>query len=250
MVFKHAARSRDGQAKPPHVRYFLLLAKVVFIGALLITSVLYGNGRNREAHAEQNAPLPKAWIKIDLQQPAKSFGIVRREGRKPLRFRVGFGRRGVQCEGARFKDGYSLLGTFEVNALLSSDTFKMSEELRKFSPRGERYLREHLFANMNSIDFDNDGRSGEYGGGFISLKPLSPTPQPFNFGEFKGRYRWYSYAIHGTNTPERLGSASTGGCINVGAAALRALFEQLAVGDQVQVFANGSFTPTGCYDAR
>ncbi len=129
----------------------------------------------------------------------------------------------------------------------------MTPELVARSGKQERYLREHLFRNMNGIDFDGDGAGGEYGGGYISLETL-PTrgvgrgeggeeetgeegrvEQPFVFEFYRGVFRWYSFAIHGTQDETRVGRASTGGCINVGRESLRVLLEVLQVGDAVEI---------------
>ena len=59
--------------------------------------------------------------------------------------------------------------------------------------------------------------------------------QPFAFCHFKGVFRWYSFAIHGTQDESRVGRAATGGCINVGEDALALLLQSLQLGDTVKI---------------
>lgn len=59
--------------------------------------------------------------------------------------------------------------------------------------------------------------------------------QPFHFGEYQGVFRWYSYAIHGTQDEARIGRRITGGCINVGSEDLLQLVGKLEAGSVVEV---------------
>jgi len=186
---------------------------------------------------------PAIRIDLDLKHPEKSKGsATTKEGAK-FEFPVGFGRNGISPEGARFRGGSSLLGKFKVNAILGKTHFEMIPSLVKQSGKSEEFLRKQLFANMSSIDFDNDGKGNEYGAAFIGLEPLSKTSQPFGFRPYEGVFRWYSYAIHGTQSESRIGKKITGGCINVGAADLAKLVEIAKLGATVEIYANGSFKP-------
>ena len=151
-------------------------------------------------------------IQLNGSNPIASEGVLdRAEG--PLRFTVGHGRHGIGCEGTTFEEGVTPLGTFQVNAILSNDRFEMDPSLVEQSGKTEEELRETLFTNMNSIDFKADGETGEYGIGYISLAPVPATEQPFRFNTYDGVFRWYSFAIHGTNDETRIGKAVTGGCL-------------------------------------
>ena len=85
---------------------------------------------------------------------------------------MGFGRNGIACAGTRFEEGWTPLGTFRVNAILSADRFAMDPDLVKLSGKSEAYLRENLFRNMSAIDFKGDGETGEYGIGYVNLAPF------------------------------------------------------------------------------
>lgn len=178
-------------------------------------------------------------IKIELNQvsPQESKGRAESEGNEMV-FEVGYGKNGVGCIGSTFEEGITPLGTFKVNAIMSQDRFEMEETLIQQSRKAKRYLSENLFNNMNSIDFKGDGETGEYGSGYISLTPVPSTPQPFSFNEYNGIYRWYSFAIHGTNDETRIGKRVTGGCINMQNKDIRKLIKSINLGDEVVVISN------------
>lgn len=170
-------------------------------------------------------------IVLDPSRPGESYGSLGGH-----RFPVGMGRNGVTRAGGRFRPGFSLLGEFRINAILSYDRFEMEEKLVRESGKPEKWLRENLFRNMSSIDFDGDGKGGEYGAVYIGLRPVdSPGGQPFHFGEYKGVFRWYSYAIHGTQDESRVGKKITGGCINLRQVDLEKLLLEVQLEDRVTV---------------
>ena len=181
-------------------------------------------------------------IAIDLNDPAQSKGTLVR-GKQPTSFQVGYGRYGVTCAGTRFEEGYTPLGRFKVNAILSQDQFVMAPQLIKQSGKSEAELKTMLFNNMSAIDFSGDGEVGEYGIGYISLEPIDSVKQPFRFNEYDGKFRWYSFAIHGSNNEARVGEKVTGGCLNVKEPILKTLLQTVKLGDEVVVTANGPCTP-------
>ena len=181
-------------------------------------------------------------IQLNGSNPAASEGVLdRAEG--PLRFTVGHGRHGIGCEGTTFEEGVTPLGTFQVNAILSNDRFEMDPSLVEQSGKTEEELRETLFTNMNSIDFKGDGETGEYGTGYISLAPVPATDQPFRFNIYGGVFRWYSFAIHGTNDETRIGKAVTGGCINTGQLTMGVLLDTVELGDEVVISSDSPCLP-------
>ena len=181
-------------------------------------------------------------IQLNGSNPIASEGVLdRAEG--PLRFTVGHGRHGIGCEGTTFEEGVTPLGTFQVNAILSNDRFEMDPSLVEQSGKTEEELRETLFTNMNSIDFKGDGETGEYGIGYISLAPVPATEQPFRFNTYDGVFRWYSFAIHGTNDETRIGKAVTGGCINTGELTMGVLLDTVELGDEVVISSDSPCLP-------
>ena len=177
-------------------------------------------------------------IELDADDPSKSEGVLP-DANGNLRFPVGYGRRGLACAGSWFQDGWTPLGRFRVNGILSDERFEMDPELIASSGRTEQELRSTLFRNMSSIDFKGDGLVGEYGIGYISLEPVPATPQPFSFNTYNGRFRWYSFAIHGSNDESRIGKALTGGCINVDRNTLETLLERAQLGDEILIQSDG-----------
>jgi hypothetical protein len=174
-------------------------------------------------------------IELSRNHPEQSRAKIRQRDGSEIIVPVGSGKNGIRPEGSRFASGWSLLGVFRVNAILSTNQFEMEPRLIQESGRSGAELRAELFAGMSRIDFNGDGHAGEYGEGFIGLAPEAPGDQPFGFGEYGGVFRWYSYAIHGTEDETRVGKRSTGGCINLKKEDLRQLLAVVELGDRVEI---------------
>ena len=216
-----------------------LVRSLALAGLLLSLVGCRSNNSLPQQNPQVRAPIR---IQLDGSNPAASEGVLdRAEG--PLRFTVGHGRHGIGCEGTTFEEGVTPLGTFQVNAILSNDRFEMDPALVEQSGKSEEELRESLFTNMNSIDFKGDGETGEYGIGYISLAPVPATEQPFRFNTYDGVFRWYSFAIHGTNNESRIGKAVTGGCINVGKLTMGVLLDTVELGDEVVISSDSPCLP-------
>jgi hypothetical protein len=131
------------------------LSTVALVGVCL---ALVGCGVSKESTTE----LPPVWepirIELDLNDPSRSFGVLTR-GEERTVFKVGFGRNGITCAGTRFEEGYTPLGRFRVNAILSNDQFVMEPALIAQSGKTEDELSTTLFRNMNAIDFNGDGKA-------------------------------------------------------------------------------------------
>ena len=206
---------------------------------MVTTSALMLSGCMHQQQTTKASSQAEGSIEIELNQvsPQQSKGKAKSDG-KEMVFEVGYGKNGVGCIGSTFEEGITPLGTFKVNAIMSKDRFEMDEGLIKKSGRTKDYLAKNLFNNMNSIDFKGDGEIGEYGSGYISLTPVPSSPQPFNFNEYDGTYRWYSFAIHGTNDETRIGQRITGGCINMNNRDINQLIKTVNLGDEVLVTSN------------
>ena len=197
-------------------------------------TLLWGCG-TADDQADQAARIT---IALDLNTPANSSGTLQQDGESKT-FKVGYGKYGIGCADSAFEEGVTPLGTFKVNAILSDQGFEMVPELVERSGKSEAYLKQNLFKNMSAIDFKGDGETGEYGTGYISLEPVGSTEQPFRFNEYDGKFRWYSFAIHGTNDKSRVGQRVTGGCINVDDATMTTLLKSVKLGDEVVVNSDG-----------
>jgi L,D-transpeptidase catalytic domain len=207
-----------------------------------ITLALAGCGQSQNSKPLASNGSEAIKIELDLKDPAKSFAVLREDDRRQL-FKVGYGRLGVTCPGTRFEEGYTPLGRFRVNAILTQKRFEMEPALIAQSGKTEAELKSTLFKNMNSIDFSGDGEAGEYGIGYVSLAPVNSVKQPFAFNRYDGTFRWYSFALHGSNNDQRIGQKVTGGCINLAQPALQAVLNTVKLGDEVVITANGPCTP-------
>jgi len=67
--------------------------------------------------------------------------------------------------------------------------------------------------------------------------------QPFRFDTYDGKFRWYSFAIHGSNNDQRIGQQVTGGCVHVAEPDLKILLSAVKLGDEVVISAPGPCTP-------
>lgn len=218
------------------------MRRLVALTLVGITLALAGCASGKNAKPASKAAAEPIQIELDLKDPAKSVAVLRR-GKERSVFKVGYGRLGVTCPGTRFEEGYTPLGRFRVNAILSKQQFEMEPALIAQSGQSEAELRSTLFKNMNSIDFSGDGVAGEYGIGYVSLAPIDSVKQPFAFNRYNGTFRWYSFALHGSNDDQRIGQKVTGGCINLAQPALQTLLKSVKLGDEVLISANGPCTP-------
>lgn len=218
------------------------MRRLVALTLVGITLALAGCASGKNAKPASKAAAEPIQIELDLKDPAKSVAVLSR-GKERSVFKVGYGRLGVTCPGTRFEEGYTPLGRFRVNAILSKQQFEMEPALIAQSGQSEAELRSTLFKNMNSIDFSGDGVAGEYGIGYVSLVPIDSVKQPFAFNRYNGTFRWYSFALHGSNDDQRIGQKVTGGCINLAQPALQTLLKSVKLGDEVLISANGPCTP-------
>jgi hypothetical protein len=214
-------------------------ASFALLGLSLALAGCAGSARRADQATALSGPIR---IELDPNAPSRSLGTISR-GQQRTTFPLGFGRNGITCAGTRFEEGYTPLGRFRVNAILSGDRFVMDPALIARSGKSEAELRRTLFRNMNAIDFDGDGETGEYGIGYVSLEPLNSVRQPFTFNSYDGKFRWYSFAIHGSNNDKRIGQKVTGGCVNVSEPVLRTLLSSVKLGDEVLISANAPCTP-------
>ena len=80
-------------------------------------------------------------IVLNTDQPDLSKGVLY-DAKAPLHFNVGFGRHGIACAGSTFQEGVTLLGTFKVNAILSTTSFEMDPSFVTKSGKSEAELRQ------------------------------------------------------------------------------------------------------------
>ncbi|MGB5135070.1 MAG: hypothetical protein WBN89_07840 [Prochlorococcaceae cyanobacterium] len=132
------------------------MRRVSTVGLLGVCLALSGCGVSKDTKQEASAVTEPIRIELDLSDPSRSFGVLTR-GKKRTVFQVGFGRSGVTCAGSRFEEGFTPLGRFRVNGILSDNRFVMEPALIAQSGKSEAELRTSLFRSMNAIDFSGDG---------------------------------------------------------------------------------------------
>lgn len=139
-------------------------------------------------------------------------------------------------------------GSFLVDIILfeNPDFNEISAKLiRRYAsqPQSSKYLASkdslnRLFSNMNSLDFDGNGKPDTaYGIGYIGLDSNSKLSGP-KLSKFKGTDYWFSIALHGTADEKScIGSARSGGCIHLPEKTLRKIIENhyLPIGARVKI---------------
>ena len=114
---RHDARNVDA---------FMGALRTITLAAALVS--LAGCQSEPSTPPEPADPISSIRIELDVNAPAKSTGILNGAGLNHA-FHVGYGKYGIACEGSRFEEGVTPLGTFRVNAVLSDDIFEMDPEL-------------------------------------------------------------------------------------------------------------------------
>jgi len=167
--------------------------------------------------------------------------------------KIGIGRGGLNRKKS-MADNVTPTGRFEVDIILTSDSNlnKTSDQLlRKYkgNTKAVSYLSsgdglKRLFANMNGLDFDGNGKPDTaYGAAYIGLNGISKSGQaPAITGPklstYAGKDYWFSIALHGTPDEEKnLGNANSGGCVHLPKSALQTLIsnETIKIGSIVEI---------------
>src|SRR5581483_2297511 len=95
-----------------------------------------------------------------------------------------------------------------------------------------------LFKNMNSIDFDGDGKPDRaYGSAYFGVSSPNAVTGP-KLSSYKDTSYWYSIAVHGPPHEKRdIGGANSGGCVHLPAKAIQQLTKNgwIAVGTKLTI---------------
>ena len=161
---------------------------------------------------------------------------------------VGIGKGGLRRK-RNMGDQVTPTGTFAVDIILSdrrTDNAIDKKYIKRYGTKtasrflGSEVALSRLFANMNSIDFDGNGKAdGAYGSTYVGLSSTNVVTGP-KLIKFKKIPYWYSIALHTTPLPKAIGRAQSGGCVHVRAKTLEALVADgtIAIGTKV-VIADG-----------
>lgn len=170
--------------------------------------------------------------------------ILTAGGADLLRSNVGLGRGGIKKK-LTMADEVTPTGSFAVDLILSPDPSRSecSPAIKQRYSKGPyaKYFvspasLSQLFAQMNSLDFNGDGKpDGAYGQAYIGLDGPGTGPK---MSLFRGKPYWFSIAMHGTPRPQEcIGKYNSGGCIHLPADVLSKLLDQhmVSIGSSVSV---------------
>lgn len=211
------------------------------------------NAVNRAMQAKANA---KPGIYIDRK--GRKLYTVDATGAVTAQYPIGIGKGSIRRTKRSMSDNITPIGDFKVELVLSKNAdFNAIDRsfLKKYrtSPTflslvNSKSGLEQLFKNMNSIDFNADGKpDNAYGAAYIGLTSRTAITGPNTSrtaiaGPKMHLYGnvpyWYSIAIHGTPNPDKaLGQATSGGCIHLGEDALMKLIGEkfVKVGTRVTI---------------
>jgi hypothetical protein len=188
--------------------------------------------------SEKNKPYI---IKID--RAAQQMQVIDANGVEVIKAPIGIGRGGLKTK-RDMMDYVTPTGEFVVDLILYQQ-----ESFNSISPQlRDRYLNsefrelftqpqglKELFQNMNSLDFDGNGKPDRsYGIAYIGLNATSTnsvvTGPKMRYASWVGGGNtpyWFSIALHGTpNEKTDIGAANSGGCIHVQQQVLKKLVEE------------------------
>jgi lipoprotein-anchoring transpeptidase ErfK/SrfK len=186
---------------------------------------------------EKNKPYT---IKID--RAAQQMQVIDANGAEAIKVPIGIGRGGLKTK-RDMMDYVTPTGEFVVDLILyQQESFNsISPQLRDRYLKSEfRQLVAHpkglkkLFQNMNSLDFDGNGKPDRsYGVAYIGLNASTNsvvTGPKMRYASWQGGENtpyWFSIALHGTpNEQSDIGAANSGGCIHVQQQVLKKLVKE------------------------
>lgn len=152
-------------------------------------------------------------------------------------------------------DNITPKGRFEVDLILSGNSLqnKCSKALLenyKGNDAALSYLSspdglKRLFNNMNSLDFDGNGKPDTaYGAAYIGLNSASPANKKSSsitgpkLAKYSGKDYWFSIALHGTpDETKNIGQANSGGCVHIPKELLQRLIADgsIRIGTSVEI---------------
>jgi hypothetical protein len=175
------------------------------------------------ASAPQPVHLSSDMVYVD--RSSKQLWVADANHKILLRTSVGIGRGGIRRK-LSMDDFVTPTGKFTVDLILFKDkTFNRLATDNVARYRGTKFSDllsscdglARLFSNMNSLDFDGDGKADRaYGDGYIGITSTSKGEVTGPKMQYLGQVPyWYSIALHGTNDPASIGGSKSGGCIHV-----------------------------------
>lgn len=185
---------------------------------------------------------------IFINRKARVFYVLDASGKQVFEAPCGVGRGGLKKK-VEMNDSVTPTGEFEVDLILSSLRNEIADASKIMFLNDKRFADylstepglKKLFANMNEIDFDHDGKpDNAYGISYIGLSSKSAVTGPKMRMSGAIPY-WYSIAIHGTQNPSNIGRSNSGGCIHLEKDTLEKLLagHHLKMGTKVKIADEG-----------
>lgn len=165
---------------------------------------------------------PTYHLHIDRAQ--RQLYVLNADGAVAWKAPCGIGRGGL-AQKKSMADAVTPTGEFVVDLIL--DQQPQFDQSRRALPLSLA----QLFQNMNTLDFNGDGRPDHaYGSAYIGLASKTAITGPKLTTYRDGTVYWFSIALHGTPDPTTIGKAASGGCVHLSAETLAKLIEGGVVG--------------------
>lgn len=188
--------------------------------ALLMASFTMVNGRGAARATQTSKPAHE----LHVDRAGRKLYLLDDRKNVILTDKVGVGKGGLRQK-KNMDDSVTPTGIFHVDLILYKDRhfnrvslnhLKTYCKTKKFNHLLEsRDSLAELFTNMNSLDFDGDGRADRaYGDGYIGLTSTDGITGP-KMQLFGQTPYWCSIALHGTSDPKSIDLAQSGGCVHL-----------------------------------
>ncbi|NJP19722.1 MAG: L,D-transpeptidase [Hydrococcus sp. CRU_1_1] len=197
----------------------------------------------KTANPAKSLPETNKSFTIKIDRATQQMQIIDANSAEVIKVPIGIGRGGLKSK-RDMMDYVTPTGEFVVDLILYQQ-----ESFNQVSPKlRDRYLNsefrelfaqpqglKELFQNMNSLDFDGNGKPDKsYGIAYIGLNAASTnsvvTGPKMRYASWQGGANtpyWFSIALHGTPTEKTdIGAANSGGCIHVQQQVLKKLVEE------------------------
>lgn len=184
---------------------------------------------------------------VHINRKDKQFYVIDNKKDKVVyRAPCGVGKGGLKLKKS-MSDYITPTGKFYVDVILNKDDkynsiapgnvdkCKGNQKYSELASSREGLAR--LFKNMNSIDFDHNGKPDHaYGIAYIGLQSNASVTGP-KMKMYGSTPYWYSIAIHGTPDEANVGRAKSGGCVQLAAKDLSWLMENsiVTIGTKVTI---------------
>lgn len=196
----------------------------------------------KTANPSQSIPETNKPYTIKIDRAAQQMQVIDANGAEAMKVPIGIGRGGLKTK-RDMMDYVTPTGEFVVDLILyQQESFNsinpqlrdryLKSEFRQLFARSQGLKK--LFQNMNSLDFDGNGKPDRsYGVAYIGLNASTNsvvTGPKMRYASWQGGENtpyWFSIALHGTpNEQSDIGAANSGGCIHVQQQVLKKLVEE------------------------